>query len=87
MSEAIPLQTTLEDNIRLVALVPGWANECKAKKTVFLSCVGITGLAAPLETSQSTETSPNITGCTIKEEDDNVLTVSAQADWWAAIRR
>jgi hypothetical protein len=87
MSEAIPLQTTLEDNIRLVALMPGWAKECKAKNTVFLSCVGITGLAAPLDMSHNTETSPNTTGCTFKEEDDNVLTVSTQVAWWAAIMR
>jgi hypothetical protein len=86
MSEAIPLQTTLEDNIRLVALVPGWANACKARKTAFLSCAGITGLAAPLETSHSTEMFPNMTGCIVKEE-GNVFTVSAQVDWWVAIRR
>ncbi len=79
MSEAIPLQTTREDSICLVALMPGWASECKARKTIFLSCVGITGLAVPWETSNSKEISPkNLTGCITKEEDDNVLMVSAQ---------
>jgi hypothetical protein len=78
MSEAIPLQTTWEDSICLVTLVPWWASECTARKTVFLSCVRITGLAVSWETSNSKEISPNLTGCTTKEEDDNVLMVSAQ---------
>ncbi len=48
----------------------------KTENTAFLSRVGITGLAVLLDTSHSTETSPNSTRCTTKEEADSICTGS-----------
>jgi hypothetical protein len=53
--------------------MPGWAMECMAEKTAFLSAVGMTGLACPLDTSHKTFTPLKTTARICREDDTRVF--------------